>query len=69
MTFAENLKRLRNTAGLTQFQLAEHANVSYESIQRYEQARVVPKSYVIDRLAKHFNVTVDELKGEQTEAA
>lgn len=69
MSFAANLKRLRNNAGLTQFQLAEHANVSYESIQRYEQARVVPKSYVMERLAKHFGITVDELKGGQGEAA
>lgn len=62
MTFAANLKRLRNEAGLTQFELSEQCNVSYESIQRYEQGRCEPRPHVAVRLATMFGLTVEQLK-------
>lgn len=67
MSLSANLKRLRNEAGLTQFQLAERSHVSYESIQRYEQGKQLPRLHVAERLARFFDMTVDQLKAPQAE--
>lgn len=66
-TFAANLKRLRHEAGLTQFELSEQCDVSYESIQRYEQGKQLPRRHVAIKLATMFGLTIEQLKGEKME--
>lgn len=52
---------LRNKAGLTQWQLAEKADVSNDSISRIERGIRSPSFEVLERLAKSLNVEIREL--------
>lgn len=67
MTFADNLKRIRHEAGLTQFELAEHCDISYKSVQRYEQGKCEPKPHVATRMATALGITVEQLKAVPAE--
>jgi transcriptional regulator with XRE-family HTH domain len=40
VTFAENLKRLRNKTGISQEQLAREAGLSFSSVAKYETGAV-----------------------------
>jgi transcriptional regulator with XRE-family HTH domain len=60
-TFAERLKRLRATAGLTQEQLAERANVSVRTIRNAERPNAhVPRDETIQMLAAALALPPDE---------
>ena len=59
--FAENLKKNRRKAGLSQEKLAEKAMVSTHYISMIEMARNFPKSEVIARIANALNIEVHEL--------
>jgi transcriptional regulator with XRE-family HTH domain len=58
---AQNLKRLRERAGLTQPQLAAVAGVPVGSLRCWEQATRMPLLYAAAKLAKALGVTLDEL--------
>ena len=55
------VKSLRKLKNLTQEQLAESINVSWRTISNLETGRVIPKLDLIYGLAKHFDITIDEL--------
>ena len=55
------VQALRKTKKLTQEQLAEAVGVSWRTISNLETGRVIPKLYLIYGLAKHFDITIDEL--------
>ena len=55
------VKSLRKLNNLTQEQLAESINVSWRTISNLETGRVIPKLDLIYGLAKHFDITIDEL--------
>ena len=61
---AQNLTCYRKTAGYTQAELAEKINYSDKSVSKWEQGNGVPDIYVLIQLAKLYNVTIDELVGE-----
>jgi transcriptional regulator with XRE-family HTH domain len=62
MTFADQLKRLRARAGLSQSGLAEAAGVSVKTIQSWEVSRRTPRWIGhLARLARGLGVTLDEL--------
>jgi transcriptional regulator with XRE-family HTH domain len=69
-TFAENLKRLRKAADLTQDQLADAAGVSKSYISGFERGeRESPSSRVLAGLAKALNCEPAELyQGEHLDA-
>ena len=53
---------VRKQQGLTQFQLAERANLtSYTLVQRYEKGTRLPGVDIALRLARALNTTVEEL--------
>ncbi len=62
-TFGQSLKKLRQTAGLTQNQLAQELGVSRRVIDYYEREGQEPAAYLLADLAKVLNVTVNELLG------
>ncbi len=57
------LKELRNRNGISQKQLADVANISQQSINKYENHDVQPDLQTLMRLAAYFDVSVDYLIG------
>ncbi len=74
MTFAEKLRQLRDTAGLTQEQLAERSSINLWTIRGYEQGRREPNWKGVLTLAKALEVAAevfaecDESASEQESA-
>lgn len=62
--FAENLKTLRKSKGLTQVQFAEIFNISSGTIAMWETNKRVPDTSMLIKIAEFFNVTVDYLLGK-----
>lgn len=56
---ASNLIRLRNTAGITQLELAERLNYSDKAVSKWERAESTPDVFVLKQIADIFGVTVD----------
>ena len=58
---ADNLSKLRTSAGITQAQLAESLNYTDKAVSKWERAESVPDITVLKRIADRFGVTVDWL--------
>lgn len=61
---ADNIAAKRNSAGLTQAQLAEKLNYTDKAISKWERAESVPDIAVLKQIADMFGVTVDWLISE-----
>ena len=61
VTFASNLVRLRQHAGMKQSDLAAKLNYSDKSISKWERAEALPDVIVIKKIADIFSVSVDFL--------
>ncbi|MBO5059969.1 MAG: helix-turn-helix domain-containing protein [Clostridia bacterium] len=62
--FADILKQLRESEGLSQEQLASKIGVSKSTIGMYEQGKRMPQpNTVLKDIASYFNVTIDYLMG------
>ena len=61
--FGENLKKLRQEAGLTQKQLAERLWISKATVSYYEQSLRCPSPEILIKLSKIFHVSTDYLLG------
>jgi transcriptional regulator with XRE-family HTH domain len=59
--FKDNLKRLREAAGLTQLTFARALGVSIRNVQNYEQGHREPGLDKIPRIARVLGVTADLL--------
>ncbi len=57
------LKRLRESRGLSQPQLAESAGVSVGAVRNWEQDRRLPLLETAIKIAAVLNVSLDELAG------
>jgi transcriptional regulator with XRE-family HTH domain len=68
MGFKENLRRLREAAGLTQTAMAEKAGVPFRSYQNWEAGVREPRIQALAALAAAVGVTVDELIREGPDA-
>lgn len=58
---AMHLKAARVNAGFTQKQAAEALNISKGTLANYEKYRTKPDIEMSKRIAKLYNVTVDDL--------
>ena len=56
-----NLEQLRKSAGLTQQELSESAEVSRKSINAIENGIYVPSTVLSLKIAKTLNCTVEDL--------
>ena len=56
-----NLEKLRKSAGLTQQELSESAEVSRKSINAIENGIYVPSTVLSLKIAKTLNCTVEDL--------
>lgn len=59
------VRAMRETAGMTQEELAAICDVSWRTISNLERGTVVPDLFMIYRIAKHFDVRIDELLDHQ----
>lgn len=62
--FAENLKKLRKSKGLTQVQFAKIFNISSGTIAMWETNKRIPDTAMLIKIAEYFDVTVDYLLGK-----
>ncbi len=63
-----NIRRLRQTAGLTQERLADILCVSHQMISKYESGATAPDIATLVRLCGIFDVSLDELCGRDENA-
>lgn len=63
MTIGEKIKELRKKNNITQEKLAEHLNVSFQAVSKWECNIANPDFSLIIPLAKLFKVSTDELLG------
>ena len=63
MIFAQNLRDLRESAGIGQVRLANDIGVSKGIISLWENGKREPTLSYLVLLAKYFNVTIDYLVG------
>ena len=61
MNFGNNLFHARKKAGLSQETVAEKLGVSRQTISKWETAETVPDIYEAKKLAKLYNLSLDEL--------
>ena len=61
MTIGEKILKLRVAAGLSQEQLAEKAEVSRQSVSKWEMNQSLPQIDKVLLLCNLFNVSADEL--------
>ena len=60
----ENIKKIRNKKGWSQEKLAREADISYQTLIKIEQNRVInPKIQTLIKLAKALSVSLDKLVG------
>ena len=63
MKFSERLKELRNSAHLSQMDLAKATGISQSAIAKWELNKTEPTASAIVTLAKFFGETSDYLLG------
>lgn len=59
--FGQRIKELRNKKGITQYQLAEMANIDPKHISHIETGRSFPKADLIEKLAEALNTEYTKL--------
>lgn len=65
VSFAENLKKYRKKANLTQKQLAEKLNYTEKSVSKWENGNGFPSTEMLLKLAEFFKVSLDDLVFEK----
>lgn len=65
--FAENLKTVRISKGLTQNELAIRLNVVRQTISKWEKGLSVPDAEMLIRISDFFEIPVSELLGSKIE--
>lgn len=65
MSFAENVKRLREAKGLSQGELAEMVDISQPMIAQYEKGLKIPTIITGVLLAKRLGTTCEELVSDK----
>lgn len=58
---ANNLKFLRKKSGLTQQEFADLMEIKRASVGAYEEGRAEPKYELLDKIARYYELTMDEL--------
>ncbi len=65
--FGEHLRRLRETKGLSQFQLGKLVGVSDKAVSKWENGYAKPKGSLILKLSEILSVSVEQLLKEMYE--
>ena len=67
-TIGATIKKLRSAKGITQEELAEAVNISYQAVSKWENGGS-PDLDMLPILANYFGVSIDELMGFKLAAA
>ena len=59
--FGKNIRKIRSIQKISQSEFAELFDLSRASIGSYEEERAEPKIELINKVANHFSITLDEL--------
>ena len=66
--FGQVIKELRKKHNLTQKQLADKYNVTYQAVSKWENGLNMPDTSLIKQISKDFNIGLEELlNGEYKE--
>lgn len=60
-----HIQKLRQTANLTQLQVAEKLNVTPSTVAKWETGSSFPRASLLPTLADLFHCTIDELYGRE----
>lgn len=63
--FSETLKRIRQSKGMSQEELADFLGTSKQNISRYESGEVSPKISTAAKIARKLGVSLSYLNGEE----
>ncbi len=63
MNMNQKILELRKKAGLTQEQLAQKLNISFQAVSKWENAQACPDIGLVPQIADLFGVSIDELFG------
>ena len=66
MTLGEKIKKQRTAHGLSQETLAEQMGVSRQAVTKWEVDQSAPSSEKLIALAKLFQISLDELIGNES---
>ncbi len=58
-----NLKKLRTEKGISQQQLANELEISQQSINKYENHKIEPEIFLLEKMADYFETSIDYLVG------
>jgi transcriptional regulator with XRE-family HTH domain len=61
VNFSERLRQLRRERGLTQRQLADRLNVTYQAVSKWENGRAAPDIFTLPELASIFDCRIEDL--------
>ena len=67
MKFNEKLLELRKKEGLSQEELADKVDVSRQTVSKWEAGQTTPEMEKLLELSKLFNISLDELTGNEVE--
>lgn len=65
LNIGESLKRLRIQKNVTQEQLADYLNVTYQAVSRWENGLTYPDIELLPELANFFSVSLEEIMGSK----
>lgn len=61
--FGKLIKEIRKKNGLTQNELANKYNVTYQAVSKWENGKNLPDMSLIKQIAQDFNVSLDDMLG------
>ena len=67
MTLGQKIKKFRNEKHLTQKDLADQLNVSFQTVSKWENDENEPDIYTLKELSKTFNCSLDCLLSNEEE--
>ena len=59
--FGKLIKRIRKENNLTQKELAEKYNVTYQAVSKWENGKNMPDISLIKQISKDFNITIEDM--------
>lgn len=64
LSIGDNIKRIREAKGISQYKLAQMLNISQQSVDQWERSLTNPRKSNIDKISSILNVSVNELFGD-----
>ncbi len=64
----KNIKKLREVRHVTQEQLAQAINISFQAVSKWENGATVPDTLTLPAIAAYFDVSIDDLFKPEVDA-